>query len=240
MAVITPGMAQTYARTASAVALVVTPLAALSYFATKDGAESYDSATTKAWARPARDLLQPLLSFGSTDRVYATYTLLLALLLPALPVAAWAVHRARGAVAGAGERRASLVVASAWTLFAAGLVVVALTLQVNPSDTSDLSVVNVAYLVAMFPGLIIAILSSFVLGIMLLRAGFVPRWTAIVIMLAPPIWFLGSGVLGHNSIGILPQLIAWTFAFTARREQHASAVGGTPLAGRPGSATTAR
>jgi uncharacterized membrane protein YfbV (UPF0208 family) len=95
-------------------------------------------------------------------------------------------------------------------------------------------VVNVAYLGAMLPGLLIALLSSLVLGIMLLYAGFVPRWTAIVILLALPIWFLGSFVLGHNSLGILPQLIAWTFALTATLEQQERAVGGTPPGGRLG------
>ncbi len=226
MAVIAPGMAQSYARIASAVTVVVTPLAALSYFATKDGAEAYDIATTKAWARPARDLLDPLLSFGSPDRVYATYTLLLALVLPALPLAVWTIRRARADVAGPGERRASLVVASAWTLFAVGLAVVALVLQVTPSDASGASVVNVAYLALVFPGLLIAVLSSLVLGIILLRAGFVPRWTAIVILLALPLWYLGSEVLGHNSIGILPQLIAWTFALTASRQRQESGASG--------------
>jgi hypothetical protein len=225
MAVIDPGTVRTYARISSAVTVALTPLAALSYFATKDGAESYDVATTKAWAGPARDLLDPLLSFGSPDRVYATYTLLLALLLPALPLAAWTVRRARAAVAGPGERRASAVVASAWTLFAVGLVVVAIALQVKPSDTGGASVVNVAFMIAALPGLVIAVASSLVLGIMLLRAGFVPRWAAIVIMLALPIWFLGSAVLGHNSIGVLPQLLAWTFALTATLKQQTTAPG---------------
>jgi hypothetical protein len=234
MADVAPGMAQTYVRIASAVTVIFTPLAALSYFATREGAEAYAIPTARAWARPARALLDPLLSFGSADRVYATYTLLLALVLPALPLAAWTVRRARAAVAGPGERRASLVVASAWTLFAVGLAVASLALQVDPSSAGGSSVVNVAYLGAMLPGLLIALLSSLVLGIMLLYAGFVPRWTAIVILLALPIWFLGSFVLGHNSLGILPQLIAWTFALTATLEQQERAVGGTPPGGRLG------
>lgn len=231
MAVIAPSTARTYARISSVVTLVLTPLSALAYFATKDGAESYSIPTAKAWARPARDLLDPLLSFASTDRVYATYMLLMALMLPAIPVAAWTVRQARAGVAGPGERRTSLVVASAWTLFAAGLLVVAVALQVNPSSASGASLVNVAYLAAVFPGLIISVVVSLVLGIMLLRAGFVPRWTAIVILLALPIWMLGSWVLGYNAFGIFAQLIAWTFALTASGEHLATGAGALPVAG---------
>lgn len=215
MSVIPTSAVRSYTRVATVVTVMVTPLAALSYFATKDGAESYDVSTTKAWARPARDLLEPLLTFGSADRVYATYTLILAVLLPALPLAVWVVRAARAGIAAPGERRVSWVVGAAWTAFAAGLAVVAVALQVKPSDTGGASVVNIAFMSAVFPGLVIGMFSSLALGIVYLRAGFVPRWPAVVVLLALPIWIVGSAVLGHNSIGIAPQLVAWTFAVGA-------------------------
>lgn len=210
---------QTYARIASLVTVLVTPFAALSYFATKDGVESYDVATTKAWARPARDLVESLLTFASADRVYASYVLVLAFTLPALPLAVWTVRRARAAVASPGERRASWVVAAGWTLFALGLAVVALALQVKPTDTAGNSVVNLVFITTVFPGLVLGVIASLVLGIQLLRTGGVPRWTAIVVTLALPIWIVGSLGLGHNSIGIAPQLLAWTYVVMTTRER---------------------
>jgi hypothetical protein len=227
MHVIQPTKVRSYARISSVVTLLVAPLTALSYFATKDGAESYDVASTKFWAHPARELLDPLLSFGSVDRVYATYVLVLAVMLPALPLAAWTVRRARAPFARIGERRASWVVAAAWSLCSAGLLIAGLALQVKPSDTAGNSVVNLAFMIGVFPGLVIGVLGSLVLGIMLLRTDFAPRGSAVVIMLALPVWFVGSVVLGFNSLGIVPQLLAWSFAVAAVVERSDSQVSPT-------------
>lgn len=111
------------------------------------------------------------------------------------------------------------MVASAWSLFSTGLLVAALALQVKPSDTAGTSLVNLAFMIGVLPVLIIGVFGSLVLGIMLLRAGFLPRAAAIVIMLALPVWIVGSAVLGHNSIGIAPQLLAWSFAVAAAGER---------------------
>ncbi len=212
MTALEPRQLHSYGKVASWATVLVTPLAALAYFATKDGAESYDVASTKFWAHPARELLDPLLTFASADRVYATYTLVLALMLPALPLAVWAVRRDRVELARPGERRTSWVVAAAWSLFSAGLLVAALALQVDPTATGGTSAVNLAFMIGVFPGLLIGVFGSLALGIILLRSGAVARPAAIVIMLALPIWILGSAVLGHNSIGIAPQLLAWSIA----------------------------
>ncbi len=58
--------------------VLCSPLLAMSYFATEDGAKSYAAGSVQAWAEPARRLLEPLLTFASADRVYATYSLLIA------------------------------------------------------------------------------------------------------------------------------------------------------------------
>src|SRR5688572_14468573 len=56
-----------------ALGLLCAPLYSLAYFATEAGAPYAESATVQAWAEPARDLLDPLLTFASPDTVYLTY-----------------------------------------------------------------------------------------------------------------------------------------------------------------------
>ena len=155
-----PTAVRTYTIFASVIMVLFAPLLAMSYFATKDGAEMLRTASVRAWAQPTRRMLEPMLTFASADRVYATYSLLIALVIPALPLAAWAVRRARFPLAGTFERRASWVVAAAWTLFSASLLVVAVALQVKPANSSGNSVVNVVFLAGMIPGLLIGCLGS--------------------------------------------------------------------------------
>jgi len=162
-------------------------------------------------------LFDPLLTFAPADRVYATYALLVALVVPALPLAVWAVRRARAPQAGSFESPASWVVAAAWSLFSASLLFVTIALQFEPANVSDNSLVNVGFLAGMIPGLLVGCLGSAVLGTSLLRHGFVPRAAAVVILFAFPLLIVGSDVLGHNSIGVVPQLLARTLALTAVR-----------------------
>ena len=210
-----PTMVRPYSIFASVIMVLFAPLLAMSYFATKDGAEMLGTGSVRAWAQPARRLFEPMLTFASADRVYATYSLLFALILPALPLAAWAVRRARFPLAGTFERRASWVVAAAWTWFSASLLVVAAALQVKSANSSGNSVVNVVFLAGMIPGLLIGCLGSAPLGVSLLRHGFLPRIAGLLITLALPLWIACTFALGHNSIGLVPQMIAWTFALSA-------------------------
>jgi hypothetical protein len=215
MSTVQPSHMRTYAALSSVVMVLCSPLLAMSYFATEDGAESYAVGSVHAWAEPGRRLLQPLLTFASADRVYGTYSLLVALVIPALPLAAWTVRGARASLAGTFERRASWAVAAAWSLFSAALLVAALVLQVDPTNVSGNSVVNVVFMAGMIPGLLIGCLASAALGVSLLRHGFVPRTAAVLILLALPLWIVGSDVFGHNSIGLVPQVLAWTLALSA-------------------------
>ena len=212
---IQPTMVRPYSIFASVIMVLFAPLLAMSYFATKDGAEMLGTGSVQAWAKPARNLFEPILTFASADRVYATYSLLIALVIPALPLAAWAVRRARLPLAGTFERRTSWVVAAAWTWFSASLLIVAVALQVKPANASGNSVVNVVFLAGMIPGLLIGCLASAPLGASLLRHGFLPRIAGLIITLALPLQIVGSGALGHNSIGLAPQMIAWTLALSA-------------------------
>ena len=95
--------------------------------------------------------------------------------------------------------------------------VVALVMQVDPANVSGNSVVNVGFLVGMIPGLLIGSLGSAVLGASLLRHRFVPRAAAVLILLAFPLWIVGSDVFGHNSIGLAPQVLTATCSRPVRR-----------------------
>ena len=47
------------------------------------------------------------------------------------------------------------------------------------------------------------------LGIALLRDRYAPRLTAWLLALAFPLMLVGSDVLGHNSLGMIPLFLAW-------------------------------
>ena len=47
------------------------------------------------------------------------------------------------------------------------------------------------------------------LGIALLRNRYAPRLTAWLLALAVPLMLIGSDVLGHNSLGMIPLFLAW-------------------------------
>lgn len=199
-----------YALGATIAMAICAPLGALSYFATKDGAEELENSTVSAWAEPARQLFEPLLTFADPDRVYATYSLVGALSVPLLALAAWTVRRSRAQVAGKVERVVSFIVAVAWACFSTGLMVATVALQFDPADADGSSIVNIAFLALMLPGMMLALLSSTVLGGIWLRRGVKPRLGVVILLLAIPMMILGSDVLGHNSLAIVPQMIAWT------------------------------
>src|SRR4051794_15657384 len=95
---------------AAGAALAVSLLLAMAYFATADGAKSYEPATVQAWAGPARRLAGGLLTFAGPDRVYATYGLLMSVLLVPMLLAALVVRANRPSSITKFERRAWPVV----------------------------------------------------------------------------------------------------------------------------------
>lgn len=219
-----------YAVIAAVAAFVLAPLLAIAYFATAEGAQYLESGTVAAWAEPGRDLTRRLVTFADAERVYATYTQVLALLFPAIFLSAAAVRSTRPTGISAPERwgwRLSLV---GYGLFGAGLLLVALLLV---GGNTGVAVIDVAFMALMLPGLLIGLVGSTVLGIAFMRAGFQPRTTVWLLALSLPLWFVGSGVLGHNSIGILPLFVAWAAAaWPSKAELAASAAPNAVPAGR--------
>jgi hypothetical protein len=198
-----------YAVLAAAAALLLSPLLALSYFATADGSEELEIGTVSGWAEPARDAVGGLLTWASPDRVYSIYVQVFALLFPAVFLCARAVRARRAKQGGRLERWGWRIALAGYGLAAVGLIAAFFVLLGGDPETKALDPV---FMTLMFPGMLISILGSTVLGIALLRARFAPVLTAWLLALALPLMYLGSGVFGHNSLGMVPMFVAWAAA----------------------------
>ena len=190
---------------AGAVALL-SPLLALSYFATDEGVEELQISTVSGWAEPARDLVGGLLTWASPDRVYSTYVQLFALLFPAVFLGARAVHARRPVPAGRFERWSWRITLTGYGLLALGLLVVSFAMVgADPAAPA----VDAGFMALMFPGMLIGAVGSTMLGIALLRAGYAPKITAWLLALSFVLLLAASSVLGHNGIGLVPLFVAW-------------------------------
>lgn len=198
-----------YAVLAAAAAVFFSPLLALSYFATGDGAQELGTGTVSAWADPARDIAGGLLTWASADRVYSTYVQVFALLFPAVFLCAWAVRARRPIPASRLERSGWRIALAGYGLAAVGLAAVSFVLL---GGDPEANVLDPVFMALMVPGMLISIIGSTVLGIALLRAGYAPKLTAWLLAMAIPLMFLASDGLGHNSLGLVPLFIAWAAA----------------------------
>lgn len=178
---------------------MITPLLALAYFATEDGASELETSTVDAWAEPARDLADGLLTFASADTVYFTYLKSLMLIAPALFGVALATRSRRPATAKRSERWGWRIALVGYGLLALG-VILAL-----PADLP----LAIAFFAFIIPGLVLSTVGSTVLGVALLRASYRPRLTPWLLVFSIPFWLAASDLLGHNSIGLVPIFVAW-------------------------------
>ena len=209
-----------YAAIAATAAVVLSPLLALSYFATDDGAEALTTGTVSAWAHPARDLAASLLTWASPDRVYATYTQAFLLLFPAVILCALAV-RARRTPARRTERWGWRIALLGYGLATLGLATASLALA---GGNTNVAALNVAFLALMIPGMLFSAAGSSTLGIALLRDHSQSPVPASLLALAFPSMLVLSAVLGHNSIGMLPLMLAWGITGLRLRRDPQSAV----------------
>jgi hypothetical protein len=199
-------LAGLYAAIAAAASVLLSPLLALSYFGIPDGAEQLHSGTVRAWATPARDLIGGLLTWESPERVYATYVQAFALIFPAIFLCARAV-RARRPAAGRNERWGWRIALAGYAWGALGLLAM-LPLLISAPGAETLAV-NLVFLTLMLPGMLISAIGSTVLGIALLRSHYTPRLTPWLLTLAFPSMLIIPTVLGHNSLGMVPLIVAW-------------------------------
>lgn len=195
-----------YAIVAAAAGVLIAPLLAIAYFGTAHGIEQLDVATVAGWAVPARDLAGRLVTWADADRVYATYAQVMALMFPAVLLTAVAARTQRAHPRKRSERIGWWVALAGYGLVSAGTLTFAIS--VIPTDTSG-PLDDVAYLAMMLPGMLLTLIGSTVLGIVFVRSGYQPRLTAWLLAFAFPLFLVGGFVLGHNSLGLLPLMIAW-------------------------------
>jgi hypothetical protein len=217
-----------YAIVAAITAVVIEPLLAVAYFDTVGGAEQLDVATVAAWAVPARDLLGGLVTWASSDVVYNTYTLILALMFPAVVATALVTRAQRPEPRKRPERIGWRIALTGYALFGTGVLLLAILLI---SGTASDPIIDAGFMGLMIPGMLLSMIGSTILGIVFLRTRHQPRLTAWLLAFSLPLLIVGSAVVGHNGFGILPLMIAW--AATASRWRTADAAPPTQKASRP-------
>lgn len=197
---------------AAAAATVLSPLLALSYFATEEGAQELGNPTVAAWAEPAGDAAGGLLTWASPDRVYGTYWLLFWMLFTSVFLCARAVHAERAQGTGGLERWGWQLALVGYALGAVGGAAACLVIVAGSGADA---VVDVAFFGVMLPAMAIDVIGSTMLGIALLQSGYRPRTTAVLLVLTVPSVLALPVVLGNLSLGLLVVFVAW--AFTGRR-----------------------
>lgn len=194
-----------YAAAAALIAVLLSPLLALSYFATEGGRAELETGTVAAWAEPGRDLAGGLLTWASPDRVYATYWQIFALLIPAMFLCAHAA-RARRSSRGRTELWGWRVALTGYALEKVGFLAVFVALFVVHVESTA---VDVIFLGLGIPGLLVSAVGSTLLGIGLVRGAYRPRLTAWLLALAFPSLLVVPAFLGNLSLGLVPFLVAW-------------------------------
>jgi hypothetical protein len=182
---------------AAAAGTALAPLAALSRFQTEDGKADLESAAVRAWAEPAHDAVKPLLDWASADTVYTTYGKLWAPILLAALLCAVTVF---------GRRTPTGAEKWGWRLTLVGMV--GMTIGVAGSYWTPLLDEFFAFAL---PFILIAMIGGIVLGIGLLRRGFRPRATAVLLIAWLPLFFVLSDLIAMGA-ALLPALWAWAIA----------------------------
>lgn len=200
-------------------ATMLAPLHALARFATEDGRSDLDLPGVRAWAEPAAEALEPLLDWASADTVYLTYGKAFFPIFLVATLCALVVRGGRGSTTGAEKW--------GWRLAAPGYVVV----TVATFGEYWTPFLDEAFLLLAIPGMLLSMIGSTVLGIGLLRRGFRPRTTAVLLMLWIPAFIVLSNLIALGAAA-LPFL--WAFGIAgrdlprlaeARLEQSADLVG---------------
>jgi hypothetical protein len=182
------------ALTAAVVGTVLAPIHALSRFATTEGMEDLDSGMTRAWAEPAAERLSPLLDWAGVDTVYVTYGKLWTPIFLAAVLCAFAVRRRRTPTGG--EKWG-------WRLMLTGMV--GMTVGVTGSYWTPLLD---EFFVVTIPFMLTAMIGATTLGISLLRRGFRPRATPVLLALWFPLFVVLTTVIAMGA-ATLPMV--WAF-----------------------------
>jgi hypothetical protein len=191
----------------AAFATVLGPVHALARYATEDGKEDLDLPGVRAWAEPARDALNPILDWGSPETVYTTYGKLWLPVFLLATLVALVVRGSRGETTGAEKW--------GWRLASLGYVIVTVGLvgeYWSPYLDETFAVVGI-------PGLLLSVIGSTVLGIGLLRRGYRPPATAMLLVAWFPLMIVISDLVALGA-ACLPFLWAW--GLTGRQMHHSA------------------
>jgi hypothetical protein len=197
------------------VGLVVGQLHALARFATEDGKEDLELPLTSAWAEPATDLFRPLLGWADPDIVYVTYGKIWFPVFLAFTLCALVVYR---------RRRPAGFEKWAWRVAIASYGLASLSVFLDyyywtqwTGDYNGDGIEGALFTLAWFvtlPSLLMAMLSSTVLGATLLAKRFRPALPGVLLAMVIP---LALGILQFTSMGspVLP--VAFAFGILGRR-----------------------
>jgi hypothetical protein len=173
------------------------PLYSLAYFASDDGAADANSAWVRAWADPARDLLDPLLTFASPNVVRETYFKLFLLIVMGMLAGAVGLHASQAQHGGRLER---------WGFRASFVGLLLLTIGALSGYWPPLfDYLFVAFIV---PGLLLLVFGSPLLGLGTWRAGVAPRTGAGLLIVGGPAMLLISEIATLGG-GLVLMYLAW-------------------------------
>jgi hypothetical protein len=188
------------------VGLVVGQLHAMARHNTADGKEDLQSWTTRVWSDPARELFKPLLDWANPDAVYLTYGKIWLPVFVAFTLCAFVVRRRRQPAGF--EKWAWRVALTGYVLACVGVFCDYWTQW----DTYN-AFFDIAFLITL-PGLLLTLVGSSLLGIALLRRGFVPRTSAWLLALTFP---LALGITMITSMGSAALPVMFAFGLAGRR-----------------------
>lgn len=188
------------------VGLVVGQLHALARFATKDGRADLELPLTAAWAEPAADLVDPLLSWADPDTVYLTYGKIWFPVFLAFTLCALVIRR---------RRQPQGFEKWAWRAAMVGFAVITLGAFLDYwTQLTGYNIVFTAGWVVTATGLVLTLLGSSLLGAALLRRRFQPMVVPLLLVLTIP---LALAIVQVTSLGSVVLPVAFAFGILGRR-----------------------
>jgi len=186
------------------VGLVVGQFHAMARHNTVDGKEDLQMWTTRVWSDPGREIFKPLLDWSNPDAVYLAYGKIWFPVFAAFTACAFVLYRRRRPVGFEKFAWRFALVAYTWASVA-----VLVTYWTQWTHTTEL--LDLAFLFLDIPGVLLCWIGSTMLGITLIRRGFVPRVSAWLLALAIPISFVLELFTSMGS-GALPEMFAFGIA----------------------------
>jgi hypothetical protein len=187
------------------VGVLYAPLYAMAYFATPDGASSLqESPIAAAWSSALRPLVEPLVSFAAPEIVYLTYGKLFSVMVLGWMCGLVVLH-------GRERSRSSRVERWGFGIALAGTVVATIGgIGVYWLGTFWWGLVDVFFIFAMIPAILLVGIGMPLFGVGLLRSGGASRLGAWLLVLGglPGILAL-TAVLGQLTLGMLVLNVAW-------------------------------